>query len=72
MSKSQFPKKRKLGCRTQLRAAAGAGAGGGGLVSLLTSPAVGQFRLRAPVQPPANRQPSPHLAPPTRAKCRVN
>ena len=29
MSKSQFPKKRKLGCRTQLRAAAGAGAGGG-------------------------------------------
>ena len=44
---------------------------GGGLVSLLTSPAVGQFRLRAPVQPPANRQPSPHLAP-TRAKCRVN
>ena len=29
MSKSQFPKKRKLGCRTQLRAAAGAGRGGG-------------------------------------------
>ena len=29
MSKSQFPKKRKLGCRTQLRAAV-AGRGGGG------------------------------------------
>ena len=44
-------------------------AGGLELVSLLTSPAVGQFRLRAPVQQPANRQPSPA---PTRAKCRVN